>query len=949
MKRLFKVSYLFYMILVLSIGIMIFAMLSFKQNDRTISNSQISYINEWKVTFSDGSSRRVMLPNSVSTDAGDKIILSKNLDTSFAGTTISFRTRNQSVVVRLDGKKVYEFGTKQSRRFGRSPGSLWHYVTIPSGFEQGSLEIELQSPFRNLGGSVSGVISGAKSACILHFMQDGWIWLVCGFALLLFGVLFMIYHFAMGHLKLKNTGMFHLGVSSVLLAVHIIISTGMMQVFYSNADVYYIVMYMSLYLCLIPFLLFLADTAFETYKKSLHFGAGLFLSSFVAALILHMYSIVDFCQYVVVFRGLCILLILYLLLLTVYMMYDRKEIHLLVFLLLVLEAAAMVSDALSKPYQDRNKSLFLLLAMMMVLGLVNISKVVKFYRIDLDNRMAENDERTRKLADEHEKLTKEIEELRVSRDHAVSYSDSKSLFLSSVSKKLIVPISNMLGVAELILRDEINDNVRENMLAIQSAGATALTLTNNLVDYSKYETNTLELKNVAYPVGKLLYDMNESVSVALIEKNVDFIVDFSPNLPRELFGDEIRIRQILSTILANAVRYTEDGTIRFRVDAEIGKADEILLNVMISDTGAGISEENLQDIFDMFLLYKTDAAVAGTGLGLAVCKKLLDLMNATVEVESKLGEGTTFRLQIPQKIINGMPLVEVAKRDFKTLVYETNLLQKMMLKKVFLDLNLDAEFASNDEDFCSRLDSGVYYTVLICQSQYEKHQEYLEQPLNAPIRKVVMADIANTIQSYENADFLQRPIHCMNLYDAISGNDIVEPIVVDVDNHFVVPQAKILIVDDNPANLKIATGMMEAYKVNIQTAISGTACLEMLMTTVDYDMVFLDYSMTGMSGVETLHNLREYNDKYYKTLPVIAMTVHMINGAKELFLEEGFDDYIPKPLEQGRIAAILEKFLPEDKMIRNDTVIEEEAEENVEVFYEEERTQERLEKYSTAK
>lgn len=178
-----------------------------------------------------------------------------------------------------------------------------------------------------------------------------------------------------------------------------------------------------------------------------------------------------------------------------------------------------------------------------------------------------------------------------------------------------------------------------------------------------------------------------------------------------------------------------------------------------------------------------------------------------------------------------------------------------------------------------------------------------------------MADVANTIQSYENADFLQRPIHCMNLYDAISGNDITTPVVVDNDNHFVAPQANILIVDDSPANLKIATGMMEIYKMNIQTAISGTACLEMLMSGMEYDMVFLDYSMTGLSGVETLRTLREFNDKYYKTLPVIAMTAPMINGAKELFLEEGFDDYIPKPLEQGQLSSILEKFIPDEKKI----------------------------------
>jgi len=184
--------------------------------------------------------------------------------------------------------------------------------------------------------------------------------------------------------------------------------------------------------------------------------------------------------------------------------------------------------------------------------------------------------------------------------------------------------------------------------------------------------------------------------------------------------------------------------------------------------------------------------------------------------------------------------------------------------------------------------------------------------LNASIRKVVMTDLVKTISSYENADILQRPIHCINLYDAISGNDIVEPIVVDNTSHFVAPQANILIVDDNPANLKIATGMMERYKMNIQTALSGTACLEMLMESMEYDMVFLDYSMTGISGVETLRTLREYNDKYYKTLPVIAMPVHMVNGAKELFVKEGFDDYIPKPFEPMKLNMILETYLPEE-------------------------------------
>lgn len=927
MKKLLKVQYMFYLFLVIALGTVLFTMFSFEKGGRTISNSQVAELENWKVTFQDGSTSRITLPNRINAEEKEPVILSRTVTGELRGTTLALHTGNQEVQVRFNGEQLYAF-TVSGNAFSKSPGSLWHYVSLPSDFEEGIIEIELQSPFQNLGGVVSEILYGAKSSCILYFMNQEWIGLLCGFALFLFGALFVVYHFAMGHLKLRNTGMFHLGVACILLAFHVIISTGMLQILYGNSSVYYVASYSALYLCVVPFLFYLADTVFENRRKQVHACAWVFTVSFVVAWFLQINKIVDYYQYRIVFLCMLAVAIVYILGLNIDILRKKEydHTHLVMLLLLVGQGMLFVLDCVLERHPNVYLIHYGLIIMMTVLGLVNISKVVKDYRINLDNRMKENDDRTNRLVREHDRMTEEIEQLRSSKEYADQYSASKSLFLSSVSGKLIVPISNILGVTELVMRDDINDNVKEKLDSIQSAGATALTLTKNLIDYSQYETNTLDLKCVAYPVEKLLYDMSEIVSVGLIEKNVDFIADFSPNLPRELFGDEIRIRQILSTILGNAVRYTQEGSIRFRMDAEISQADEILLNITIADSGAGIKAENLESIFDMFLLYKTDSEGAGTGLGLAVCKKLIDMMEGTISVESKEGEGTTFQIQIPQKIINGMPLVEVAKMEFKTLVYETNLLQKMMLKKAFLDLNLDAEFVSNDSEFIAKLDSGVYHTVLICSSQYEKHQEYLEQPLNASIRKVVMADIDKTINMYEHADILQRPIHCINLYDAISGNDIVEPIVVDNTNHFVAPQAKILVVDDNPSNLKIVTGMLEPYKMDVQTAVSGTACLEILMESMDYDMVFLDYSMPGLGGTETLRTLREYNDKYYKTLPVIAMTVHMVNGAKELFVKEGFDDYIPKPLEQNQLNMILETYLAEEKLIRNEVTAEDRQE-----------------------
>lgn len=922
MKKIFKIQFIFYFFLVISLGIMVFAMISFKADNNTISNSQIRQLEGWKITFSDGSCKHISLPGKVSAEKEETIVLSNTLTEDSFGLSLAFHTENQRVVVRFDGKKVYDFGNEKDQMFGQSPGSAWHYVSIPGQMESGKVEIELTSPFANLGGDADIILCGAKSSCILYFMNHEWFGLVCGGALFLFGLLFMLYHLAMGHLKLKNTGMFHIGISAVLLAVYMIIETGMLQIFYGNARLYYLAGYLALFTSVVPFVFYLADTVFEDLKKRLHIWAGIFTCSFVVSLTLQMCNVLDFYEYFFAFRILVFIFMGYLVLQTLHIFYkkEQKSVHVFMLVLSIAEVAALIIERLVERYDRISLDCFVLFTMILVLGTVNIFKVVKEFRENLEERMETNAELTNKLVEEHDSLLNEISFLKSSKEYADKYSASKSLFLSSVSKKLIVPITNIMGMSELVIRDEISDSVKEKIVSIQSEGTTALTLTNNIIDYTQYETNALELKCVAYQVEKLLYDMNESISVALIDKDVDFIVDFSPNIPKELYGDELRIRQILSTILANAVRYTKEGTIRFKVGAELVKADEVNLNVVISDSGSGIEEENLDSLFDMFLLYNTDAKVAGTGLGLAVCKKLLDLMNGTITVESKIGEGTTFAFTIPQKIINGMPLVEVDDRNFKTLVYEINLLQKMMLKKAFLDLGLDGEFVSNDEEFRTKLDSGIYHTILICGKEYEEHKEYLEQPLNVAMRKVVMADISNTIQSYENADILQRPIHCMNLYDAISGKDIVELVVMDdSESGFVAPQANILVVDDNPANLKIAIGLMEPFKMNVQIAVGGTACLEMLMESMEYDMVFLDYSMTGISGVETLRNLREYNDRYYKTLPVIAMSSQMINGGGEVFIEEGFDDCISKPLEQGQIRSILEKYLSEDKIIRSET------------------------------
>ena len=158
----------------------------------------------------------------------------------------------------------------------------------------------------------------------------------------------------------------------------------------------------------------------------------------------------------------------------------------------------------------------------------------------------------------------------------------------------------------------------------------------------------------------------------------------------------------------------------------------------------------------------------------------------------------------------------------------------------------------------------------------------------------------------------------MNLYDAIIGNDIVKPIQVNNVHKFIAPLANVLIVDDNPSNIKIFMAMLEPYKMCITTALTGRECIEILEEQPVFDLVLLDYSMPEFSGSEIVSKIREFDDKYYKTLPIVAMTAHKINGAKELFISEGFDNYINKPFEAMHLERIIEKYIPEDKLLNSE-------------------------------
>ena len=404
-------------------------------------------------------------------------------------------------------------------------------------------------------------------------------------------------------------------------------------------------------------------------------------------------------------------------------------------------------------------------------------------------------------------LTKEKNML----EEVVRANEAKSQFLANMSHEIRTPINGILGMDSVLLKECHDENLREYAKNIQSAGQSLLSIINDILDISKIESGKMEILTIRYQLFSVLNDCYNLTKIKLQNKPVSFIMQINEKLPSWLYGDEVRIRQIINNFLSNAVKYTKEGNITFELDFEEKTDEQILLVITVRDTGIGIKEEDLGKLFESFtrIEEKRNRNIEGTGLGLNLTKNLVNLMGGEVFAESTYGKGSCFTAKIPQKIADAKPMGDFGKR----------------------------------------------------------YQQYL----------------------------------------STSDDDKLS---------FLAPDAKILVVDDVTMNLKVVEGLLKATKIQIDTAVSGSECLECVKTT-PYQMIFLDHMMPEMDGVETLEHMKNLADNPNAQTPVIMLTANAIVGAKEEYIEAGFTDYLTKPIRETELLEMILKYLPEELVCEN--------------------------------
>ena len=492
----------------------------------------------------------------------------------------------------------------------------------------------------------------------------------------------------------------------------------------------------------------------------------------------------------------------------------------------------------------------------------------------------------------------------------------KTDFLANMSHEIRTPMNAVIGMAEMALREDLPPEARGYIAQIISSGKTLLTIINDILDFSKVEAGQMQVDEEEYEPMSLVNDVANIINTRIGEKDVELILDIAPDLPRALIGDINRLKQVIINLSNNAVKFTRQGQVVLRIGYRTVSENEIYLDVAVQDTGIGIKDEDLGKLFEAFkqLDSKRNRNIEGTGLGLAIAERIVTLMGGEIKVESEYGKGSIFSFWVPQKVYNPNPSVVVCEKEkIKAAGLVANGFLRTHIEKDMRHLDIPYFSLDAEEEMELLVEKQIPYFFIGHGKFTEGVQEFVKN--HPEITAILMIDFRDSVKlNLSNLMVVKKPVYVLNIASIFNGEDVSAGFgyAMYEDFEFVAPDARILIVDDNAINLTVAEGLLKPLNMQIETALSGKQAVDMISEKM-YDLIFMDHMMPELDGVETTHIIRRFHPEY-ADIPIIALTANAVNGTKELFLNEGMNDFVAKPIEMRTILSKLRTWLPKYKI-----------------------------------
>lgn len=502
-----------------------------------------------------------------------------------------------------------------------------------------------------------------------------------------------------------------------------------------------------------------------------------------------------------------------------------------------------------------------------------------------------------------------IEEILKLKDKAEYENKEKSTFLSNMSHEIRTPMNAIIGLTDVLLRESQDDKQREYLGSIKSSANGLIAIINDILDFSMIDSGRMKMVETDYEPMSLLNDLSIICLNRIGKKPIELFFDIDAELPAKLRGDAVRIRQIIINLLDNAIKFTEEGSVTLSIKCFPSGRGNIELLVSIRDTGIGIKESEQELIFTEFsqedLLKKRNQE--GTGLGLAITTRLIEQMGGKLELESVYGQGSTFRFSIRQKIcipdsaarLSGAPVCIAG--CFEDPRQQTNL-EKLASNFHVLCLPYE-EINETEKPTCLFVDAKCFQI---------RHQELRSKAKKiCVLHNPLMECIVDTDVILAN-----KPLYSLNFVNIL--NQDIKKGSTDGEKfaQFTAPDARILVVDDNDMNLKVALALLSPLKMTVDVAKNGQEAVRFVNAN-RYDLVFMDHMMPVMDGIEATIMIRNMEGDYYQNLPILALTANGVVGMKDTFLKAGMNDWLLKPYEMKQIFEKLRKWLPSNLIVES--------------------------------
>lgn len=502
------------------------------------------------------------------------------------------------------------------------------------------------------------------------------------------------------------------------------------------------------------------------------------------------------------------------------------------------------------------------------------------------------------------------ENLAIAKEQATNAALVKSAFLSNISHEIRTPMNVVIGMTELMDREELNRQQEEYLKHIKDSSNVMLSIIDELLDFSKLESGDFKINEEQYDTLSMLNDLSLIYINKIGDCPVELYYDIDPKLPKKLYGDCSRVKQIFNNLVFNAIKYTQNGHISISVKIASIEDDDIVLECSISDTGIGIPKEKLAELLEPFKSFN-DSYIhhqQGIGFGLIICKKLIELMNGTFKISSTPGIGSIFTFTIHQKMLSGEPAITLNNISSELII--AGIFADSIEEKILINLCSHYNIKYINFDVCrlNRIQPNFIFVDSILYKKAELAKtlsEYTDSEI-CVLQNPIFDEIANT-----GITLVSKPLYTLSFCGTLNHDKAKSKTIKDNYINFTAPEAKILIVDDSEMNIKVALGLMKPFKLNISTAINGEEAVSMIKSC-HYDLVFMDHQMPVMDGITATKIIRSLSGHYYSSLPIIALSANAFLEAREKFILAGMNDFIPKPVEMKDIYSKLIKWLPKE-------------------------------------